>query len=108
MALRDAMKARDKVAVGALRSVLGVIANAEAVPGESMELDGDAFIAGAVSGVGATEAARRELTDDDVVGLVRAEADDRRSAAEEYRGYGQLEHAERLDAEAEVLESHLS
>ena len=114
-AMKDAMKSRDKVAVGALRSVLGEIGNAEAVPlaeagsaGAAPSSDVDqSRIAGASQGVGASEMALRDLSDDQVVTLVRAEIDGRRATAEEYRGYGQLEQAERLDAEAAVLESHL-
>lgn len=115
-ALTDAMRARDKVAVGALRSVLGVVANAEAVPLEDAGAAGagpapgtadESRIAGASAGVGATEAVRRELTDGDVEALVRAEIADRRSSAAEYRGYGQAEHADRLDAEADVLDAQL-
>lgn len=105
-AMKDAMRARDKVALSALRSVLGVISNAEAVPADDVELV-ESSIAGASSGVGSSERARRELTDEQVVEIVRSEIAERRVAAEEYRGLGQDEAAEVQDAEVDVLESHL-
>jgi uncharacterized protein len=107
-AMKVAMRARDTVALGALRSVLGVIHNAEAVPAVAIDTDGDSPIAGAASGVGSAERSRRELTDEQVVEIVRAEIADRRTSAAEYRQLGQTEAAVALDAEAEVLESHLS
>ena len=106
-AMKAAMRSRDAVALGALRSVLGVISNAEAVPAEALEVAGDSPIAGAATGVGSAERARRELTDEEVVDIVRAEIADRRAAAAEYRDLGQTEAAVELDAAAEVLESHL-
>jgi uncharacterized protein YqeY len=88
--MRDAMKARDTVAVGALRATLAAIDNAEAV-----EL--------ATFGDGATEVARHALTDDDIVRIVRAEIVEREAAADEYDRHGQAERASRLRAEARLV-----
>lgn len=60
-------------------------------------------LAGTLVGRGAGEVARRALTDSDMEALVRAEAGELRSAAEEYRRSGQAEEAERLLAQAAVL-----
>lgn len=107
-ALPAAMKARDAVAVAALRSALAAIDNAEAVgaalapPGA-----GSADVAGAVLGVGAAEAERRSLTDAQVEELVRAEVADRQAAARQYEHAGHRQRAERLRGEAGVLGAYL-
>ena len=104
------MKARDTVAVSALRSVLAAIANAEAVPaaapsgGSSPAVTGDQYVAGSTAGLAATEAGRRELTGEEVAAIVEAEAAERRAAARQYHTAGQAEQAERLLREAQVIE----
>ena len=102
------MKARDTVAVSALRSVLAAIANAEAVPqsldASSPTVTGNQYIAGSTAGLAATEAGRRELTGEEVAGIVRAEAAERRAAARQYQAAGQAEQAGRLLREAQVIE----
>ena len=92
-ALRAALKDRDAAATAALRSALSAIANAEAVDPVPVDLV-------PAVGVGAREAPRRELTDDQVVAIVRAEVTDREAAAREYDGLGRPERAERLRAGA--------
>jgi uncharacterized protein YqeY len=122
-ALPVAMKARDRVAVAALRSALAAIANAEAVdpsrappPGPSSptgpppEPGGsapDPPFAGTVAGLGATEVERRRLSGTQVEEVVRAEVADREAVAAGYERAGLLEQAERLRGEAQVLASHL-
>src|SRR2546423_1232971 len=74
------MKARDRVALAALRSALAAIDNAEAVdappvPGGSLAIERTPV------GVGAAELARRELTEADVERIVRADIDQREEAA---------------------------
>ncbi len=93
------MRARDKVAVSALRATLAALDNAEAVPVDSAALRGQAIEAVPV-GVGATEAQRRVLGEGDVVRIVRGEVDERLGAAGQVEGTA---HAERLLAEAQVL-----
>ncbi|MDT0387943.1 GatB/YqeY domain-containing protein [Streptomyces dubilierae] len=96
------MRSRDKAAVSALRSTLAALDNAEAVP-----LDGDSPRAGALeaspAGAGATEAARRELDEREVLNVVRAEADERLEAAARLATPAHAARAERLRAEAQVL-----
>jgi uncharacterized protein len=104
------MKDRDPVAVEALRTVLGAIDNAEAVPSPEDSAPGpiQSPIASATQGVGAGDVPRRDLSDPDVAAIVRAEVDDLRASAEEYHGLGRDEPAKRLGAQADMLETHLS
>lgn len=101
-ALREAMRARDKTAVSALRSTLAVLDNAEAVPVGAAELRGVA-IEEAPVGVGVTEAARRELTEQHITDLVRAEAEERLMLAAQFTAPAQADRAIRLREEADVL-----
>jgi uncharacterized protein YqeY len=99
--LAAAMRARDAVAVSALRTALAAIENAEAVrPGPSP-------VAGSVLGLGAGDVPRRDLTAGDVDRIVRAEKAELLAAAGEYERRGQAARAERLRAEAEVLARYL-
>ncbi|MBB3663145.1 hypothetical protein FB384_002049 [Prauserella sediminis] len=102
-ALRDAMKAKDKGATSALRSALGSIDNAEAVEVEATADTASENVAGAVSGVGTADVARRELTADDVTGIVRSAVDERRANAADYDQLGQHDAAEAARYEATVL-----
>ena len=113
--LRDglpaAIKARDGVAVAALRSALAAIENAEAVtppPAGSPAEATHAQLAGTVVGVGAAEAERRALSEAQVERIVRAEVDERRTAADAYEGAGRPDPARRLRAEADVLGGYLA
>jgi uncharacterized protein len=112
--LRDglpaAIKGRDGVAVAALRSALAAIENAEAVAAhpESPTEPTHARLAGTVAGVGAAEAERRPLTEAQVEGIVGAEVDERRTAADTYERAGRPEVARRLRAEADVLGGYLA
>ncbi|WP_278255357.1 GatB/YqeY domain-containing protein [Nocardioides convexus] len=58
--LTAAMRRRDRAAVSTLRSVLATIANAEAVPVADTPAATEGPVAGAVVGLGAAEAPRRE------------------------------------------------
>jgi uncharacterized protein YqeY len=92
--LRDALRARDAVAAGALRSAIAAIDNAEAVPGVSERVR---------SSVGTTEVRRRELDAEEMVRIVRSEAADRMAAAAQYERLGQIDAAARMRASAELL-----
>jgi uncharacterized protein YqeY len=110
VALTDAMKARDTVAVRVLRTTIGAIENAEAVPAGAFP-GSDAsqgHIAGAATGVGATEAARREMTVDDVLEIVGQEMRERVVEADQYEAGGHEERAHSLRAEAAVLAAFLT
>lgn len=101
--LTPAMRDRDMPRVRALRSALGAIDNAEAVPTTAR--------AGAVEnlsvGVGGTEAARRELTAADLLDILQQEVDERETAATECAETAP-EWAKKLRAEAAVIEAYTS
>lgn len=100
--LRTGMKSRDRVTIGAVRSALAAIDNAEAVQvaapaGQSLAIEHSP------AGVGAADVERRVLSEADVVEIVRAEVTDREAAASEYDTAGRQDRAELLRAEAQVL-----
>jgi len=107
--LKAALKARDRVAITALRSALAAIDNAEAVPTDHPldNVTGNEHVAGAASGLGAAEAERRHLAEADLRSIVENEIRERAAAAKEYEQLGRTDLAERLRAEAEVLNRHL-
>jgi hypothetical protein len=111
-ALRAAMKAKDTVAVSALRSALAAIANAEAVPlpaapESEAVLAASRHVAGGVPGAGATDAERRRLTEEDMARVVRDEICERQAAAGQYRAAGHADRAERLLREASAIQAAL-
>jgi uncharacterized protein YqeY len=101
-ALPEAMRARDKVAVSALRATLAALDNAEAVPADEVEPRGLAVEESPV-GVGVAEAARRELSERGVADIVRAEAAERLETAAQLTAPAYADRAARLRAEAAVL-----
>lgn len=105
--LKAALNARDSIAVAAIRSALSAVDNAEAVDPSGAPAPAGGVIGDVRLGVGAGEVARRELSTQDVLEIVRAEIRDRASAAAEYERLGRVEQASRLKAEATVLQSFL-
>lgn len=101
-ALPEAMRARDQVAVSALRGALAALDNAEAVPLNEADLRGLALEQSPV-GVGAAEAARRELSEGSMTDIVRAEAAERLETAARLTAPAHADRAARLRAEAAVL-----
>jgi uncharacterized protein len=119
----DAMRARDPIAVSALRTTLSAVANAEAVVAEAVAGGAGArdaaeavaggarardaadshHFAGGMAGLGAGEAARRQLSAADVDAIVRAEIAEREHAAADYAAKGLSSQAERLRREASIL-----
>jgi uncharacterized protein YqeY len=82
--LTTAMKSRDELRASTLRMVLTAVTNAE------------------VAGKQA-----RELSDDDIVGVLTSEAKKRREAATAYDDAGRSESAAKERAEAEVIAGYL-
>jgi uncharacterized protein YqeY len=82
--LTTAMKARDEVRSSTLRMVLTAITNAEVAGKE-----------------------HRELSDDDVIGVLSTEAKKRREAAAAFGEAGRIEMAEKETAEAAVIADYL-
>jgi uncharacterized protein len=105
-ALLEAMRARDKAAVSALRATLAALDNAEAVPVDGAGTRGLAIEQSPI-GAGATEAARRELSERDAADIVRAEATERLEAAAQLTAPAHADRATRLRAEAAVLSRFL-
>lgn len=101
-ALPEAMRARDKAAVSALRGTLAALDNAEAVPVDGAVPRAAALEASPV-GAGATEVARRELSEREMLDVVRAEAAERLEAAAHLTAPAHAARADRLRAEAAVL-----
>lgn len=101
-ALPEAMRARDKVAMRALRATLSALDNAEAVPVDPADARSSAIEDSPV-GAGATEAARRELSEDDIRDIVRAEATERLDAAAQLTSPAHADRAAQLREEAAVL-----
>src|SRR5689334_20963667 len=82
--LTTAMKARDELRAGTLRMVLSAVTNAEVAGKEA-----------------------RELSDDDIIGVLSTEAKKRREAATAFSDAGRTEMAEREVAEAGVIADYL-
>jgi uncharacterized protein YqeY len=93
------MKAREAGRVAALRTALAAIANAEAVEVPVQE---------GPWRPSETEATRRHLTEEDVRAIVAAELEAAAEGAQEMRALDQHEEADRLAAQADVLEAHLA
>ena len=104
-ALREALSARDKVAVSALRSALAAIGNAEAVPAQRIRAAGGTseHFAGAVAGLGTAETERRSLTEAEVSAIIQDEVESARSPLWATNGAGHDDQAGRLRREADVL-----
>jgi uncharacterized protein len=82
--LTTAMKGRDELSTATLRMVLSAV-SAEEVSGKEA----------------------RQLSDDDVMAVLRREAKKRREAAEAFAGAGRVEQAERERAEEGVIATYL-
>lgn len=101
--LLAARKDRDAVRTSALRSALATIDNAETPDGAELDAPSSGTIAGGVVGLGAAEVARRRLTDEQIRELIRAEVDERLTAADEFTTGGHVQRARSLHDEAAVL-----
>lgn len=92
--LLAAMRAKDQTRLKTLRAAMAAIANAEAV---------DAATAPA----GATEVARRQLTDDDVRAVIEAERAELAAAAADLRANDRPDEAQHLEARRSILDAYL-
>lgn len=93
-----AMKAKDTVAISALRSVLSALDNASAVPASTVP----APVFGRNGDV-----PRRNLSDSDCQRIISAVVGERSAAAEEYARLGREDEAARLRAEQAVVERYV-
>ncbi|GAB3073108.1 hypothetical protein GCM10027215_09660 [Nocardioides zeae] len=101
-----ALRARDRTAVSALRTTIAAIDNAEALPVDVAVPSTSGPVAGAVSGLGATEAVRRDLTSADLAALLTTQVEERRTAADEVERHGRDADAARLRREADVVTAY--
>jgi uncharacterized protein len=109
VALKAAMKSRDPIAKAAIRSALGAIDNARSVDvAGSPTGGGSVHVAGGIEGLGAGDAPRRELDDQQLTEIVAMEMESRVRAAEEYQSLGRNEEASQLRSESRVLERILA
>ena len=100
--LLAARKARDTVRVAALRSALAAIDNAE-TPDLTLHIaDDSGVIAGATTGLGAAEVARRELSGAQIRDLMGVEIAERLHAAHTIDAHDR-ERADTLHAEAAIV-----
>lgn len=99
--VKAAMKAHDKVALAALRSLSARVANAEAVPVDVMPRAG--AVEAAAIGVGAADAERRMLTMADLRALVAAETEEHEEAARHREALGRIDEAADLRRQAQVI-----
>ena len=90
--LLAARKQRDDVAVAAIRRAITAIENAAAPPHQE----------------GVTEVPRLDLTVEQRRDALRAEVDEALASADQYDEHEQTEAAQRLRAEAAVLEQYLA
>ena len=93
-----AMKAREMIAVSTLRTVLGAIDNAEAVP-VTTPLE--------YSNGKTNDVPRKQLTSTDIEEILRQELDARQTAALKYQNLGKEGEAARLHQEADVIAHYL-
>lgn len=97
--LKKAMKAREMNTVSTLRTILGEIANAEAV-----ETDTDF-----VPMIGRTnDVPRKQLTDADIRQILQAEADRHQEAITEFENVGRHDAVQRLQAGLEIITGYLA
>lgn len=91
--LNQARKAHDSELVTLIRTLIAAIDNAEAVDvSTAME--------------GASEAPRRNLSDDEIMKIVLDEGHDLRSAADDYEEHGRPDEAQRLRSLAKVADRY--
>ena len=106
--LVSAMKAREAESVAALRTAIAAIDNAEAVPAEgTRQATTSRHFAGARAGVGATEAARRELSGGDIRAILDDQIAGYTREADGYDALGQADAARRLRNQARLLAAYL-
>lgn len=97
--LTEAMRARDRRAVAVLRTTLAAIDNAEALP---LSAAGDGPVVGRSADV-----ARRELDEQRILAVVRAELRERVEAAALYERLDRPDEVAALHAEMRLLLAHL-
>lgn len=103
--LTAAMRRRDKPATAALRATLGDLANAEAIASNHPATStlGSEHVAGALVGLGAAEAPRREVPDEEQRRIVAAHQAELGAHAERLTALCRHEEADAARRSADVL-----
>lgn len=103
-----ALKARNTDTVSAIRTAIAAIDNAEAVDTSAMPASTqDGPVAGATSGLGSSEIARRVLPAAEMRAVVGAVIAEYLDEAGRYEGLNRVDLAEGLRRQAEVLRSYV-
>lgn len=106
--LTTALKARDTDALAVLRTAIAAIDNAQAVPAPGPNPPATStHVAGARSGAGSTEAARRQLGSSELRDILRGQITEHAREADRYDALGQAEAAERLRRQARTLAAYV-
>jgi uncharacterized protein YqeY len=108
--LTDALRERDLTTARVLRTALSAIANAEAQSQASeppRNLQSSGSIAGAATGVGASEVARRTLDEAEIRGILESERAECLVAATELEARGAHRQVDALRAQAALLSEYL-
>ena len=105
-ALLSAMKVKDAPAVSALRSALSALDNAAAVPVSTSEkaVVTSEYIAGAAQGLGAAEAIRRTLSDEEIAAILADEVAAHQEEARHFASLGRDEEADAATRQAQVIQ----
>jgi uncharacterized protein YqeY len=104
--MRQAMKNKQRVELDELRSLLARISNAEAISQDGLSADSlTSPVAGAVKGVGSTEAQRRVLSAADIKSIIFAEQQEIESTLS--RIDSNTEYAADLRAKIAVVQKYL-
>jgi uncharacterized protein len=110
--LRTSVRRRDRAVVDALRSALGDIANAEAVTVEVRRTGATPtsheHVAGSTAGLGATEAQRREVTEDEQRAIVAGHRAQLLAHSERLRQLCRPDEADGARRAADVLNQALA
>jgi uncharacterized protein YqeY len=103
--LTVALRERDRGAAATLRAAIAALENAEAVPSPGgLAPTASSHVAGAAVGLGAGEAERRLLTDDDELAIVAEEIAGFRAAEREYAAAGASDRATASRDAAQLLD----
>lgn len=96
--LRAAMKAREQVRVGTLRTMLSALDNATAVEVDRSGLPMQGYT---------PDVPRRDVSEAEQLDILQREAEGRRSALQQYESLGQAEVVARLRAELDVFTDYV-
>lgn len=101
--LTAAMRAKESLQVLVLRQLLSIVDQAGAVPLTAAPPPDAGPIAQAVSGLGAGDVSRAEVSPEALLALLQREQSERLTSAETYETLGRGDEASRLRTEADLV-----